>query len=47
MRLFSLPALEREFAQAGFLVAARRRGALPRARHRLAEPWSVPLVARA
>jgi len=47
MRLFSLPALEREFAQAGF--SSVRVAAEPCLAHGIVwpEPWSVPLVARA
>jgi SAM-dependent methyltransferase len=47
MRLFSLPALEREFARAGF--SSLRVAAEPCLAHGIVwpEPWSVPLVARA
>jgi SAM-dependent methyltransferase len=47
MRLFSRPALEREFAQAGF--ASLRIAAEPCFAHGIVwpEPWSVPMVARA
>lgn len=47
MRLFSRPALERAFAQAGF--ASLRIAAEPCLAHGIVwpEPWSVPMVARA
>jgi len=47
MRLFSLPALLREFAQAGF--ASMRVASEPCLAHgiRWSTPWSVPIVARA
>jgi hypothetical protein len=47
MRLFTLPSLQREFAQAGF--ASMRVAAEPYLAHgiRWSVPWSVPIVALA
>ncbi len=47
MRLFSRPALEREFAAAGFAHVRVADQAFPEHGIAWPEPWSVPIVARA